>query len=58
MTLRHYAFSRKRRAQFSEDAHAFVLHLYHGVTSLCNFVALKILIDTSKMYTPFLIGLN
>ena len=31
MTLRNYAFSRQRRAQFSEDLFAFVLWRYVAV---------------------------
>ena len=31
MTLRHYAFSRQHRTQFSEDVYAFVLWRYVAV---------------------------
>ena len=31
MTLRNYAFSRKRRAEFSEDVYAFVLWRYVAI---------------------------
>ena len=31
MTLRHYAFSRQQRTQFSEDVYAFVLWRYVAV---------------------------
>ena len=31
MTLRHYAFSRQHRTQFSEDVYAFILWRYVAV---------------------------
>ena len=35
MTLRHYAFSRQHRTQFSEDVYVFVLWRYVAVQIWC-----------------------